>query len=326
MAFLTIIDTRTPDCRISPVKVLVLLWIILGIASMGYFPAAHANSSESTSQRQLQPGLIVENNWLRRHYQDENVVVVDVRAPLQYEREHIEGAVNIPVARTFSGPPSNGLVAPISTIRALFSNAGIDNNTTVVIYDNGNYFDAARVFWVLEVYGHRYAGLLNGGLAFWKKKGMPVSNKPPEVTVKQFVPTIVPENLSTKFSTRLAINDQSKVIIDARSSEEYRGKRSITRRYGHIPSAINIPSSNNYTKVNGVSKIKSVPQLKTLYSDIDDDKEVIAYCNKGKESALTYFVLRRLGYRVSAYDGSWYEWSNDPALPVVSPESIRPSR
>jgi thiosulfate/3-mercaptopyruvate sulfurtransferase len=43
---------------------------------------------------------------------------------------------------------------------------------------------------------------------------------------------------------------------------------------------------------------------------------VITYCNRGKQSALTYFVLRKLGYKVSVYDGAWLEWGNDDQLPI----------
>jgi thiosulfate/3-mercaptopyruvate sulfurtransferase len=31
---------------------------------------------------------------------------------------------------------------------------------------------------------------------------------------------------------------------------------------------------------------------------------------------MAYFVLRGLGYDVSVYDGSWYEWGNDLNLPL----------
>jgi thiosulfate/3-mercaptopyruvate sulfurtransferase len=60
----------------------------------------------------------------------------------------------------------------------------------------------------------------------------------------------------------------------------------------------------------------SLERLEPLYRELIGDRSVIAYCNKGKQSALTYFVLRNLGYDVAAYDGSWHEWGNNPNLPI----------
>lgn len=269
----------------------------------------------------MPPNLVVETDWLKEHFNEPGIIIVDVRNNKQFQKEHIKGAVNIPVDSTFGGQPNSGLVAPISHIQNIFSRAGIDNNVDVVIYDDGTYFDAARVFWVFEVYGHKHVGLLNGGLDLWKKLGLPTSSLAQNKESKSFIPTVVPDYLSTKLSTRLAVNDDSKLILDARTSEEYSGKKSKTKRFGHIPGAINIPAKQNYTGQNGINVIKPIEELERLYSAIDKNKKVITYCNKGRESALTYFILRRLGFNVSAYDGSWYEWSNDPSLPVALPDS-----
>jgi len=43
---------------------------------------------------------------------------------------------------------------------------------------------------------------------------------------------------------------------------------------------------------------------------------VITYCNRGRRSSFTYFVLRYLGWDVSHYDGSWFDWGNDDDLPI----------
>jgi len=31
---------------------------------------------------------------------------------------------------------------------------------------------------------------------------------------------------------------------------------------------------------------------------------------------MAYFVLRHLGYKVRNYDGSWWDWSQNPKLPI----------
>ncbi len=260
--------------------------------------------------------LLVEADWLNQRLSDKNIVVLDVRGRNEYLSGHIKGAVNIPVAATFSPNPPKDRVANIGYIQILFGDAGIDTSTGVVIYDNGEYINAGRSFWVLEVYGHKKVMLLNGGYPAWLKKQYPVSSVEVKPKPRQFVAAIQPQRLATRLHTLLATEDDSKLILDARTSDEFNGKTSKSARAGHIPSAINIPWNRNFEDVDGVPTIKSFGKLKQVYSDIDKSKKTITYCNKGKQSSFTYFILRQLGYDVSHYDGSWYEWGNDANLPI----------
>jgi thiosulfate/3-mercaptopyruvate sulfurtransferase len=65
----------------------------------------------------------------------------------------------------------------------------------------------------------------------------------------------------------------------------------------------------------GLSKLLSDSRLTDQYQAFKD-QHVITYCNRGKQSALTYFTLRHLGYDVSVYDGAWLEWANDQNMPI----------
>ena len=261
--------------------------------------------------------LLVTADWLKVHLQQPNLVIVDTRDRDSFDVLHIKNAVNVPVTETFADTRVGSRLAPISTIQSLLGNAGISNRSHLVLYDDNNMLDAARAFWVLEVYGHASVSILNGGFKNWQASDLPMTSDSPSRKPTTYLPTVIPEKLSTKFSTRLAVDDHSKIILDARNEKEYNGKILRFRRAGHIPNAINFPSTLNLTiAANGSKQVKSIPELKKLYAKLDKRKKVITYCNKGKESALTYLVLRQLGYSVSAYDGSWFEWNSDLNLPV----------
>ena len=267
--------------------------------------------------------ILVDINWLSRHLHDDNVIIVDVRTKKEYLQNHIPSAVNIPVMKTYNPVYPKDRVANLPYIRKLFSQAGIGSEQTIVIYDNNEYINAGRVFWVFEVYGHKNVKLLNGGFALWQKKNYPLSNEAVKVTATDYVPTIEPERLITRLDMRLAIEDESKVIVDARSYDEYIGKRSIASRFGHIPHAKNIPADVNFDMVDGVKVLKPVSELKKIYGNLEHGKKIYTYCNKGKGSSLIYALLRQLGYDTAHYDGSWFEWGNDATLPIEQPQKLR---
>jgi len=295
--------------RLPGIRCVLVMWLVaIGFMATADLPLLGRLSAAEVDRH------LVDQDWLSGELGSPDLVILDTRSRKAYLKQHIRGAVSLPVWDTFGGDPRTDLAAPISKIQALFSAAGIDQQTRVVLYDDGEMINAARVFWILETHGHKRVLLLNPGFQQWLAAGLPADAKPVKPEPRQFLSHIAPDRLATKLSTRLAIDDPGSVIIDARDEVEYRGKKSVSSRSGHIPGAINIPFEENFT-ADGKS-LRSFSELKALYSGIDRNKKVITYCNKGRQSALTYFILRQLGYDVSAYDGSWYEWGNDLQLPI----------
>lgn len=282
----------------------IILSLLLGLFVANVF------AGESTD-------VVIDTQWLKEHQNDSNLIIIDARSESDYKQGHIKGAVNIPVEDTFNPLIQTDRVGNIKYIAALFSSVGIRNDHTVVIYDKNSYIDAGRVFWVFEVYGHKNVKLLNGGLDGWiANSGQPLSQKNTTLQTTNYVPAIDPQRFVTKFSMRLAVRDKDKQIIDTRSRDDFDGKKSIASRSGHIPNAINVPWTENFVEVDGVKMLKPLDELRTIYDPLVNGKRVILYCNKGKQSSLSYTVLRKLGYDAAHYDGSWFEWGNDLSLPI----------
>jgi len=266
------------------------------------------------------PQRLLDSNWLQEHLHLRSLRIVDARSSVEFAKAHIPGAVNLPVQNTFGPNPRSDLVAPISQIQHLLGQAGINNDIDVVVYDDGTFIDAARLIWILESHGHERVALLNGGMPEWRVKQFAVSDRAIPVAASEFVPTINPDRIASTLATRLAVKLPNRQLLDVRSEDEYLGYESSSKRYGHIPGAQNVSWDKNFsTDENGISRIRPLSELRDLYADLDPNLAVITYCNKGKQSALTHFVLRELGYQVSAYDGSWYEWGNNPKLPIHNP-------
>lgn len=245
-------------------------------------------------------------------------VLVDVRDNNTYDLEHLPGAVNVPVEHTFNETGDRSRIASLQQIRKLLSIAGIKNSDYLVLYDDGSLKDAAHVFWVLETYGHKKLSVLDGGVAAWTAQHGKLTGIETLRQKSQYIPNIATHRLSTKLATLLGIKNSKVEIIDARVYAEYVGLKSASRRKGHIPGAISIPWKENLARDKPYPQLKSTRKLHALYHALDKKEHIITYCNRGKESAVSYLVLRDLGYNVSIYDGAWLEWGNDDQLPIAT--------
>jgi thiosulfate/3-mercaptopyruvate sulfurtransferase len=203
-------------------------------------------------------------------------------------------------------------------MQKIIRDLGLNINDKVVIYDDGTFFDAARLFWTLEVYSFTDLKLLNAGFNSWKPDGYEISTTSPTVNQSNYIAQIDNKRLATKFTTQLATKNPNQIIIDARNTEAYLGKESSAKRYGHIPKAVNIPATHNINYDGDVGKLKNITNLRDTYKSIKKNQKVVLYCAIGKISATNYFAMRELGYNVSNYDASWNEWGNDFNLPIVN--------
>ena len=243
-------------------------------------------------------------------------VVLDARSEELFNQGHVEGAINFPINLTYHNNKINGKISqPIDTQKN-FRLRGLTKDSKVIVYDDGALSDAARLFWVLEVYGLTQVKVLDRGYDDWSNKNYPISLENSTQPPSQYIATINHKRLASKFTTQIASHNSNQIIIDARSISDYTGKTSTAKRFGHIPTAINIPFSQHISKQDGVNHLKSTAQLRDLYSQIPKDKKVILYCSIGRISSTNYLALRELGHDVANYDASWNEWANDFNLPI----------
>jgi len=265
------------------------------------------------------PQLLIETQGLAQLLSNPQLRLLDTRPPDQYELGHLPGALNLPALETDDLEANRqGFPIPPDQAERLFRDRGISSNSQVVVYDDqGNRF-AARVFYVLEFFGHPHVQILNGGLKKWQSEGRPLSEVSPRVAAGDFKPLANPAMIATSNWVNAHLKDPDVRLLDARSAAEFKGERVEGPRGGHIPGAINL----EWTRVIDSGEIKTfldAPSLEKLFSgaQVSPGQEVVTYCQMGMRAADLYFALRLLGYeRVRMYDGSWEEWSALADLPV----------
>lgn len=245
--------------------------------------------------------------------------ILDARDSALFAKGHIDGAYNFSAALTFDNLKQNGKISQPDKMQKLLRSLGLSTGDKIVLYDDGGFFDAARLFWTLEAYGFTNVKMLNGGFGEWEAKALGVSTKILTPKESGYIATINNKKLATKFTTQIALKNPNQTIVDARGLNAYIGKESSATRFGHIAKAIHIPAVHNLSGDKNTPKLRTTAELSKLYQGVGKNQKVIIYCAVGKSSGTNYFAMRELGYDVANYDASWNEWGNDVVLPIENP-------
>ncbi len=257
---------------------------------------------------------IIDAKKVLKIVSEKKVVLVDAQKSGGYRDGHVEDAVNISRNDITTFGPFPNMLASAEQIEEVLGKKGISNDTIVIVYDDNNNMDAARLWWTMKVYGHKNVKVVSGGFKAMLNAGAEKSSAVPEIsTVKYEIKEKNEKMIATKEDVKSEINNPQDdvVLLDVRTQEEYNN--------GTIPDSVHFNYvNNNYDD----GTFRPVRQIHTLYKDkgITPDKTVIMYCKTSIRAAQTYLALYNAGYRkLKIYDGAWIEWSSDTSLPVQIP-------
>ena len=248
--------------------------------------------------------------------EEEEVVVVDAQKSGDFKEQHLDGAVNIARNDITTFGPYPNMLANASKVESSLGENGISNQSKVLIYDNNNNMDAARLWWTMLVYGHDTDNMkvISGGLNALEDAGADfVSGEYEAETVEYTAAEKNEELIATKDEVLAQANEPADdtVILDVRTVDEV--------SEGIIPGAIHVNYVDN-NKDNGEFYPPSYIQRYYPDNDITPDKEVIMYCQTSIRAAQSFIALHNAGYRdLKLYDGAWIEWSSDSSTPKAMP-------
>ena len=302
----------------------------LGFAALtGTVAGSNLLLTSAHAATEIPKGPLVSTEWLAQNLDNPKVRIIEVSVnPGIYERAHIPGAVNFSWHTDLNDKVKRDIVSK-ADFEALLSKAGVDKDTTIILYGDTNNWFAAWGAWVFDVYGVQNVKLLDGGRKKWEAENRAQDNRVPELAASKYKVGKTHEELRAHLVDVLPVaNGKDKAgtqLIDIRSPDEYQGKifapagiQELSVRAGHIPGAVNVPWGK---AVNEDGTFKSAEELKALYASVGvkGDKPVITYCRIGERSSHTWFALNKiLGYKVKNYDGSWTEYGNSVGAPITN--------
>lgn len=274
---------------------------------------------------------LVSTSWLEEHLDDGDLVIVDATVDIdvasgavvsgraRWESGHIPGAVFADLVSDLSDQdsPTPLMMPSPEQFAEVVGPLGIGDDTRVVVYDARESMWAARLWWMLQVFGHREVAVLDGGWTAWAAEGRLQSTEPPVPRPMTFTARPQPGLVVGKEEVRAAIDDARTTIVDALTPKEYRGEVGFYGRPGHIPGAVNVPA--RYTVDRTTQRYRPIDELRKRFGPALEAGSVITYCGGGVAASSDAFALRLLGHQhVAVYDGSMMEWAADPDLPLVT--------
>ena len=238
------------------------------------------------------PDTVCDVNTLSIMIRKKNVRVVDVRKEEEYAKEHIPGAVSLPLARILEKE------SPAQYVE-LLQDIGVSEDLPVVTYDDTFGALAARVAWTFQYVGHQHSSILEVTFAQWKNMGFRTEKK-----INNYKWHSHPLRINQSIYADLDYVEKAasnKVLIDSRERLNFLSE--------HIPEAVNLP----YTMLRADGKVLSRGEdIRRLLQNrgIHENSELVTYCGSvGTLSGLVYYGLKLAGLKnVRLYAKSFKEW------------------
>ncbi|MEK1904860.1 MAG: sulfurtransferase [Pseudomonas sp.] len=281
-------------------------------------PLAQLLSADALHARLNEPGL----------------VLLDCRFALDdpaygsrsYAEAHLPGAQFADLELDLSGPIHKGVTGrhPLPAVDELLRKLrswGINQDSTIVLYDDGPGAFAARAWWLLAWLGKREGVyLLDGGLKAWKDAVLPLNDTQPTVAPGNFAGQADANLLLDAAQLQARLGSTDLTLLDARALPRFRGDvEPLDPVAGHIPGAQCAVFTDN---LGSDGRFLPAEQLRQRFNELRGEKPVeslVAYCGSGVTACHNLFALCLAGLPLAPlYAGSWSEWITDPARPVAT--------
>ncbi|EQF25414.1 rhodanese-like domain protein [Clostridioides difficile CD160] len=267
--------------------------------------------------------IISAKELISKLEQNDNLVIIDCRFDLinrtygidSYKKGHIKGSFILDIDKDLSSPTKehggkNPLQDPF-ILKEKLEKMGVDNDTTIVTYDDGDLNGACRLFFQLKHLGLKNVYVLDGGITSFVKEGGELEEKVniPNCTGKEINPNINDDLVVPMEYVKSKLYKKDTIIIDCRANERYQGLvEPAYSKAGHIPSAKNYFCKDLIKSSFEDGSLKDMEFLKDFFKDLNTYDEVILSCGSGISACVNSLALRELDIPHKIYVGSFSDW------------------
>jgi len=271
---------------------------------------------------------LVSSDWLEARLGTPGLTVLDASfhlraaardAASEFASANITGARFLELASLFDAASNVPYAMPTpAQLAERLASLGIAPDDAIILYDDSAIRTAARAWFVLAALGRPNVAILDGGFGKWRSEGRALEPGAP-ATACAAPATLAPaQRVRSKADMLANLDSHAEQVLDARSVDRVYGS-GIDPVHGgpngRIPGALNLP----FTEVlNADGTYKSPDALSAAFTaaGIDLARPITTTCGSGVTASVLLFALHLIGVETAAlYDGSWSEWSADPATP-----------
>ncbi len=263
---------------------------------------------------------IVSVEWLNNHLDASNLIVLDATMKKVNASNKESINIQIPKARFFDIKKS------FSNTSDKFPNAvpgekqftneaqkmGINQNSAIVVYDENGIYSSARAWWLFKAFGHNNVAVLNGGFPEWIAANHLTEGKNEIKHEKgDFIANYDSQYFKFYEDIVQSINNKEELILDARSSDRFKGLTEEPReglRSGNIPNSKSLP----YMDLLNGNKLKDKNELISIFNKFDGSEKKLTFsCGSGITACILALGAEISGLQnLSVYDGSWTEYGS----------------
>ena len=269
---------------------------------------------------------LVSTEWLAEALGAPDLMIFDATKYLpnepfdgltKYREAHIPGARFFDIDVVADPDTNLPHMAPTAgRFARLMGDMGISNATRVIFYDQKGLQSSARGWWLMKLFGHEKAAVLDGGLPKWLAEGRATeSGDAKPAAPSSYTPDFRADLVKGIGDVKRIIAQGNALILDARAKGRFDGTAPEPRPglpSGHMPGAKSLPF-NELLNADFTMKDAAALRARFAAAGADGAKPIVTSCGTGVTACILALGLKQAGLGDAAiYDGSWTEWAGRP--------------